>query len=377
MSQTENDINMIRSAIDRNVTRATNGCILWNGYTMMPGNIHRSSVNYESGKRGVVNIITFVWEQTHGVKPASVKVHMTCGGDKCVNVDHIRMLPMRTAIDHSEVWNRMLTYSERNGGCLVWNGCVNQFGIGQTYVKSIRKPVTMMSYIINNNNGNEVPDTNADGEKLVFLKTCQTDLCFEPTHMTYVTYEEKYEHECLSRVGTTIDIQTIQDGAQGRAQIRVARQLARERVWTVSEFESVQEAISTRSEEDENGCWIWQGRMNNKGYGMMDFLGKTGKGAHQFSCEAKYMRHQREGEDTCHSCDNPPCCNPDHLRFDTRASNSRDTMIAMSNPNLVLTEDIVRYVRGSDASNVTLGVQFGVHASTIGRARDGTWSHVV
>lgn len=70
------------------------------------------------------------------------------------------------------------------------------------------------------------------------------------------------------------------------------------------------------------GCWEWQRARNKKGYGVCCIKGRMFK-AHRLS----YVIHVGaipKGSCLLHSCDNPPCCNPMHLRIGSRAENNRD-----------------------------------------------------
>lgn len=72
-----------------------------------------------------------------------------------------------------------------------------------------------------------------------------------------------------------------------------------------------------------DGCWNWTA-CTSHGYGQFK-LSKAEKTvrAHRFS----YFLHYGEFDPkwrVLHSCDNPPCVNPAHLRLGTDADNARD-----------------------------------------------------
>lgn len=69
-------------------------------------------------------------------------------------------------------------------------------------------------------------------------------------------------------------------------------------------------------------CWPYQGTRVRSGYGVIYFEGKN-RGAHRF---AFYLANGEWPEPEClHSCDNPPCCNPAHLRAGTHAENMQES----------------------------------------------------
>lgn len=79
---------------------------------------------------------------------------------------------------------------------------------------------------------------------------------------------------------------------------------------------------------DPNECWIWARSCVTRGYGscVVYFKGKKILRSHR----AAYTLHHKVeiGElHVLHSCDNPPCCNPNHLRLGTHAENMADRRI--------------------------------------------------
>ena len=77
-----------------------------------------------------------------------------------------------------------------------------------------------------------------------------------------------------------------------------------------------------RHVEKTPGCWRWTGATTN-GYGIVYLGDRKHEGAHRFS----YRLHVGSIPDGCgvlHRCDNPPCCNPDHLFTGTNQANMAD-----------------------------------------------------
>jgi DNA-binding CsgD family transcriptional regulator len=80
--------------------------------------------------------------------------------------------------------------------------------------------------------------------------------------------------------------------------------------------------VLARELVDEDACWLWEGRRDRKGYGVVDLDGRTWR-AHR-----KVFEHFHgsipDGLLILHSCDNPPCVNPAHLRAGTHGENMKD-----------------------------------------------------
>jgi hypothetical protein len=73
---------------------------------------------------------------------------------------------------------------------------------------------------------------------------------------------------------------------------------------------------------DPNACWEWPYARDLHGYGKISLSGRTTKLSHVALELAGQPKP--DGKVACHSCDNPPCCNPNHLRWDTHAGNGAD-----------------------------------------------------
>ncbi len=81
--------------------------------------------------------------------------------------------------------------------------------------------------------------------------------------------------------------------------------------------EDVWERIDKKSDIE---CWPYIGTLTGKGYGQISIKLKRYR-SHRLVYEEIYGDIP-EGMLVCHSCNNPSCCNPNHLYLDTPKGNS-------------------------------------------------------
>lgn len=116
------------------------------------------------------------------------------------------------------------------------------------------------------------------------------------------------------------------------------------------------------------GCWEWKGATKDGGYGKLGYKGKIVL-AHRLSYET-YVGPIPNGHFILHSCDNPPCINPEHLapgdhaeNMDQMTTRNRSTT-GEADGMAKLTDEQVAEIRQRYAAGGTttgaLGAEFGV-----------------
>jgi hypothetical protein len=75
----------------------------------------------------------------------------------------------------------------------------------------------------------------------------------------------------------------------------------------------------------DDACWPWLGglRTPSQQYGRA-FIGRKAIAAHRLALILRAGEPESVDLVACHRCDNPWCCNPDHLWWSTQAENVRD-----------------------------------------------------
>ena len=86
---------------------------------------------------------------------------------------------------------------------------------------------------------------------------------------------------------------------------------------------SIEKFYNKISPEPNTGCWLWEGNLNEHGYGFAPTNELKMISAHRFS----YAIHKGKipkGKCVLHACDKPICVKPDHLFIGTQQDNIRD-----------------------------------------------------
>jgi transposase len=128
---------------------------------------------------------------------------------------------------------------------------------------------------------------------------------------------------------------------------------------------TTKEFLLANIQKTASGCWEWQGCRTREGYGQV-----ARQLAHRLAYSLWSGADVPEGLQVMHSCDNPPCINPDHLRTGSNRDNSLD-MVGKGRGCTTLTEEQVRTIRILYVSrHKTYGAQalaknYGVSESTI------------
>lgn len=137
--------------------------------------------------------------------------------------------------------------------------------------------------------------------------------------------------------------------------------------------------------EKTESCWNWKASKHLFGYGWFRFEGKTTT-AHRVS----YILHKGtipKGAHILHSCDNPRCVNPKHLRIGTNSDNREDCVRknrqtkGSKNGGAKLNEDSVISIRleynRNKATQRSLARKYKVSLTLINRiVNKKIWRHI-
>ena len=125
-------------------------------------------------------------------------------------------------------------------------------------------------------------------------------------------------------------------------------------------------------------CWPWLGNRRPAGYGSIRHDGKNiTTNAAAIIASGGVVG---PGQVACHTCDNPPCCNPAHLYVGTSSSNQRDAVARGRHSMAKLTDDDVTQICelvAAGNSYRSVGRRFGVrHGVVSSIVRGVSYTHV-
>lgn len=131
------------------------------------------------------------------------------------------------------------------------------------------------------------------------------------------------------------------------------------------------------------GCWLWTASIKQRGYGSFS-IGYQNILAHRFSYEI-YCGPIPPNMMVLHSCDNPRCVNPDHLRVGTHAENMQD-MVDRERcssgpgekcPSHKLTEAQAIAIYNDPRPQKIIASEYGVVPSTVSQIKSKRlWPHI-
>ena len=136
-------------------------------------------------------------------------------------------------------------------------------------------------------------------------------------------------------------------------------------------------------------CWPWTGGKNQDGYGRFN-VPKPGGGYSntQATRVMVFLTRGAFNKDLLvrHTCDNPPCVNPEHLLLGTRLDNAKDMTDRQRqargelHPKTTFTEHIVMEIRRRALGGeyyTSIARDMGLNLNTVvGIAKGRTWKHV-
>jgi hypothetical protein len=148
-----------------------------------------------------------------------------------------------------------------------------------------------------------------------------------------------------------------------------------------------QQSFESYLSKQQNGCWLYLGALKN-GYGK--FWSQSQKKlihAHRFAYTC-FIGPIPDGMCILHSCDNPSCCNPQHLTVGTQEENMQQCLErgrwheqkGQENNAAKLTEEVVKEIRflcDLDITQKTIAKKFGVSLRQVHHIRaHKQWCHI-
>ena len=139
-----------------------------------------------------------------------------------------------------------------------------------------------------------------------------------------------------------------------------------------------------KKDSNPNGCWVWTGTKDQRGYGLFRLGRKYRQKAHR---QSWFLKHgEMPTLNVLHKCDNPSCVNPSHLELGTHQENMRQAVERNRFGRgeqcswARLSEDDVKEIKSLFQANENkrkIAKQFNVSLSAIWHIYYGkTWKHI-
>ena len=131
----------------------------------------------------------------------------------------------------------------------------------------------------------------------------------------------------------------------------------------------------------ENDCWNWTAGTDADGYGIFHVDSYPIRATH-YALKSD-GKPRPDGAMALHSCDNPACVNPAHLRWGSQLENEADkisrgrNVLGERQHSAKLTSNDVRIIRNDNRPDARIAAEYGVCARAIWNVKTGkTWRHV-
>lgn len=128
--------------------------------------------------------------------------------------------------------------------------------------------------------------------------------------------------------------------------------------------------IFKKVEKKENGCWEFTGSRSRYNYGMVSYKGKQ-IWAHRLVYQLINNVVLPRNIFVCHTCDNPPCINPEHLFAGTSRDNVIDSLVKGARGKVYLNKEDVIDIANSGVSNLKLSKKYNMSEQNIGHIKSG------
>lgn len=253
--------------------------------------------------------------------------------------------------------------------CWEWQGCVDRRGYGKFMSDRKHWRAHRFSYFLH---------YGVDPGEYFVLHSCDNPVCVNPHHLSLGTPKENSQD--MARKGHWKN-HPVERPSRTRSKTGPRAIPPEQRFW---------QKVDKRGDDE---CWEWQGYRDRHGYGTIF----TGNRANLRMWRApRYSYYLHNGVDPAdkmvlHSCDNPSCVNPKHLRLGTYADNNKESFAKGRNPNPTrrgmdsrqsnLTDDDVREIRrrwkAGESTQTAMAKEYDVAQSAISSiVLYKTWRHI-